>query len=322
MIELKRYKGNPIISPNPENYWESKATFNPGIVQLKGKIYILYRAVSGNNVSRIGMAVTSDGFTIEERLEHPVYVPREEFERKIKGRIETGCEDPRLTIIDGRIYMCYTAFAADIPYVRVALTSIRIKDFLRRRWDKWERPVLISPPGIWDKDACVIKVRRKLYAFFHRPMPAGEPLGIWLSFVNSLDFRRLGWQRGNMIVKSRPGKWDDGNIGIAGPPFKTSEGWVLIYHARCTRDQHYRLGAILLDSDNPSFVLKRLDYPILEPKEWYEKEGLVNNVVFSCGQAVIDNTLFIYYGGADKYTAVATVDLDDLLSELTKDAWW
>jgi len=29
-MKLTRYDGNPILSPNPANYWEDLAVFNPG----------------------------------------------------------------------------------------------------------------------------------------------------------------------------------------------------------------------------------------------------------------------------------------------------
>jgi predicted GH43/DUF377 family glycosyl hydrolase len=48
----------------------------------------------------------------------------------------------------------------------------------------------------------------------------------------------------------------------------------------------------------------------------YEKEGVVPNVVFPCGAAVVRNQLFVYYGAADKAIGVAMVDLDVFLANL------
>jgi hypothetical protein len=65
--------------------------------------------------------------------------------RKLVPGGNSGCEDPRMTKMGDRIYMCYTAYnGKDNP--RVAFTSIAAKDFLARKWN-WAKPVLISPPG-------------------------------------------------------------------------------------------------------------------------------------------------------------------------------
>ena len=310
MIKLKRYENNPIISPVKTRAWEAKATFNPGVLKINNKVYILYRAMSNDNTSCLGLAVSGNGFDIDEREESPFYFPRERFETKMKGNKNTGCEDPRLTLINDRIYMCYTAVGeADIA-IRVALTSISKTDFVKKRCG-WEKPRLISPAGTWDKNACLLerKVKNK-YVFFHRIFP-----DIWIDFKDSLD--NIGWVLGHRYINAGKNSWDDDRIGIACPPIYTKEGWILIYHGRSSRDNSYRLGAMLLDRENPCNVISRLDYPILEPEEWYERRGLTDAVVFSCGCAVLNNEVFVYYGAADTYVCVATVELDELLSELT-----
>jgi len=55
----------------------------------------------------------------------------------------------------------------------------------------------------------------------------------------------------------------------------------------------------MLDGDQPEQVLYRSKEQILAPKEDYERFGKVPNVVFSCGNVILDNRLFVYYGGAD-----------------------
>ncbi|MFA6355137.1 MAG: hypothetical protein WCW65_01800, partial [Candidatus Paceibacterota bacterium] len=91
---FKRGLMNPIIIPKIENSWESKATFNPAAIYLKGKIHILYRTLSNDNTSFIGYASSVDGFSILERLPDPIYVPREDFEMKKIPNGNSGCEDP------------------------------------------------------------------------------------------------------------------------------------------------------------------------------------------------------------------------------------
>jgi predicted GH43/DUF377 family glycosyl hydrolase len=314
MIKLERFNGNPIISPIEDHPWESKATFKAGVIYEDEKVHILYRAVGGDDTSVLGYASSKDGFNIDERLPEPVYVPREEFEKK-HGSGNSGCEDPRLTKIGDRIYMCYTAYDAKTP-TRVALTSIKVDDFLKKKWD-WEKPVLISPPGIDDKNACILseKINGK-YAIFHRIHPC-----IWIDFVENLEFGGDRWIKGSTWYKIRTDKWDSRKVGIAGPPMKTNDGWVLIYHGLNEDDRKYRLSAMLLESDNPTQAIARLDYPIIEPEEPYENEGLRSGTIFSCGSAVINDRLFVYYGGADKHIAVATVDFNALVEELKSKAF-
>ena len=111
MIPIKRFEGNPIISPLLEHPWESKATFNPAAIYEGGKVHIVYRAMSEDSTSVLGYASSKDGFFIDERRDEPIYVPRVEFEKK--SRIEnSGCEDPKITRIGDRFYMCYTAYDA------------------------------------------------------------------------------------------------------------------------------------------------------------------------------------------------------------------
>ena len=317
MVELKRYKENPILEPNPENQWEAKAVFNSAALYLKGKVYLIYRAQSNTNVSTFGLAISSNGYDIDERLEYPIYVPREHFELRYSERCmkNTGVEDPRVTIIDDRIYMLYTAVGERFDYVRVALTSISIKDFLKEKWGKWEKPIPISPPGVWDKDAAILPKRIKgKYFIFHRFFP-----NIWIDTVRSLDFKEKPWIRGYEYIKRRTDKWDCLRIGIGPTPIEVSEGWLVIYHG-VDRNNVYKLGAMLLDKENPTCVISRLDYPILEPKEKYEVEGIVNNVVFSNGAVVLNDELFVYYGGADRCLCLATIELTELIAELLKNS--
>ena len=104
-------------------------------------------------------------------------------------------------------------------------------------------------------------------------------------------------------------------IGGNTPPVKTADGWLTLYHA-VGPDAHYRLGAMLLDLNDPSKVLHRTPDWLIQPEEYYELEGPYQGVIFPCGKVVIDGILFVYYGGADKYVGLATCDLQELLEYL------
>lgn len=313
--QLRRFEKNPIITPIAEHAWEAQATFNPAAIYEGGKVHILYRAMSNDNTSVIGYASSLDGVDILERLPEPIYVPREDFERKAVPGGNSGCEDPRISKLGDMIYMCYTAYDGNGP-PRVAFTGIGIPDFLAHQWN-WIKPVLISPPGLDDKDAAIFprKIGGK-YWFFHR-------LGsdIWIDNIPDLNFdgkaRFLG---GKILMRPRDTAWDSKRIGICGPPIETKDGWLLLYHGISKRTGHYNIRAALLDLENPERILYRTHDTILEPKMPYEKEGVVSNVVFPCGAAIMHNELFVYYGGADKVVGVATINMKALVEGLAKEA--
>ncbi|MFH1705462.1 MAG: hypothetical protein ABH867_00975 [Patescibacteria group bacterium] len=331
MIEIKsrsaqlfKPKENPILSPKKENSWEAFNTFNPAAVYESDKVHILYRAQGYDYISVVGYAVSKDGIHIDGRLDYPVFIPTQPFEDSkgisakevdrffVSGGGYGGCEDPRLTKIDDRVYMTYVAFDGRTP-PRIALTSISLENFLDHNW-LWEKPVLISPPGVVDKSACLLpeKINGK-YVIFHRIFP-----NILIDFVDDLNFDGKKYLKGEYKITVRsPMWWDSRKIGAGAPPIRTDAGWLLIYEGVDDKDAgRYKIGAMLLDLENPTKVLYRSNYPILEPNEKYENEGFKAGIVYPCGAVIIKETLFVYYGGADSYVCVATAPLEKFLEEL------
>lgn len=310
---FKRSEGNPIITPDKSHPWESKATFNPAAIYLRKKTHILYRTLSEDNTSTIGYAESADGVHVDKRYPEPVYVPREDFELKKVSGGNSGCEDPRLTKIGKNIYMCYTAYDGIGP-PRVAVTSISEKNFLEKNW-KWEKPIVITPGGLDDKDTCIFPEKTKgKYFILHRV--GSEICG---DYLKSLNFKADTVRKCIRIFGPRTNSWDSLKVGISAPPIKTKYGWLLLYHGVSKNHNTYRVGAALLDADDPAIVLSRSTDPIFEPEEKYETTGIINNVVFPCGMVERKGILYIYYGGADTVTGVATIPLDILLRALTRD---
>lgn len=308
-FRFERFSGNPILKPTAHE-WESQAVFNPAAIELDGSIHILYRAMGGDNTSVMGYARTQNGFDIAERLSQPVYVPRMEFEMKRRPG-NSGCEDPRIVRMGDDLHMFYTAYDGEHP-ARVAATKISVADFLAHRWN-WSEPTLISPSNVDDKDTCIIpEAIHGRYLMIHRINGR-----VCADYLNAFDFREFEADHCAEMLDVRPGKWDSEKVGIAGQPIKTDKGWLLFYHGVSSVDHHYRLGVALLRLDNPTEVLARSSDPLLEPKEWYERQGVVPNVVFPCGCVNRDNTIFVYYGGADTVTCVATMRMDVVLNALS-----
>ncbi len=300
-VRLTRFDGNPIISPVKSHDWESEYTLNAAAIYLEDKVHILYRAQGKSGVSTIGYASSRDGTHIDKRIDEPIYKPRIDAEMD-------GCEDARITRIGNTLYLFYTALKNGMTHI--AMSTISVFNFLHKNW-KWSPPVIISPTELNDKNACIIsdKINGK-YIIFHRTNHR-----IWVADEENLDFSDGRWIQGNILFEPND-EWYSEKVGIAAPPIKTTDGWLLIFHGLSKSDWKYRLGAMLLDLKNPLTIKALLDYPILEPQAAYEDSGLRPGTVFSCGAVVIANNLFVYYGAGDTTVAVASINLDGLLTAL------
>lgn len=312
-IRLERYDGNPILLPIEGNPWETKLTFNPTAVYDDNKVHILYRAMGNDDTSVMGYASSRDGFHLDERLNYPIYKPREPFELKYHPG-NSGAEDPRITRIDDTYYVCYCAYDGNNP-PRCALTTIAVDDFLAKKWN-FTKPVLMSPPGMDDKDHCIFpeKIRGK-YAIIHRFNPH-----MWIDYVDDLSFSDGKFIGGEIMMSPSVFGWDNIKIGLGGTPIKTERGWVIIYHGISKHDLMYRLGAILLDLENPSLVIGKLPYPILEPEMPYETSGARPGTVFACGNVIINGQLIVYYGAGDSVSGVASTPFQPLVDALVHSA--
>lgn len=305
VLRCDKFSNNPLLSPIESHNWEDKAVFNPATVDIEGCVYIVYRTLSNDNVSRMGLAISKDGLFIDERLAEPIYGPRIEAEK-------VGCEDPRITMIDDKIYMCYTAYDGITP--RIAITWISKSDFLKRAWDKWTLPKLITKPNEANKDGALFpeKINGK-YALFHRLEP-----NMYIDYIDDLDFKDDTFLDCEGKIETGKKLWDGLKIGINNPPIKTEFGWLVFYHGVSEIDHHYRLGAVLLDLKNPIRVIARTLYPILEPEFFFETKGVVDNVVFPCGHVIRDDQIYLYYGGADRVVCGAKIGLSKLLDYLVR----
>jgi hypothetical protein len=186
---------------------------------------------------------------------------------------------------------------------------------LTRDFRRFERFGVIMPPE--DKDEALLPRRINGYwAMIHRPVTS---LGahMWISF--SPDLRH--WGSHKIILEARRGGWWDANkIGLCSPPIETSKGCLTIYHGvrHTASGSIYRLGLALFDLDRPDVCLKRGDSWMFGPEALYERSGDVSDVVFPCGQTIgaDDDTIYLYYGAADSYMAMATGSVRSLLAWL------
>ena len=319
---VKKSHKNPIISPRPDVPWESRATFNSAAILEDDKVHFLYRALGDTDLSVLGYATSTDGTHIDHRSDVPAYIPREPFETPggnkfgsiaahfMSGGGYGGIEDPRITKIDNKLYLTYVAFDGANP-PRVAMSSIDLKDFLDNDWDKWSTPKLISAPGMVNKSAVMFprKINDK-YVMMHRVYP-----NILIDYLDDLEFN--DHLTGHHFIPPRKNYWDSKKVGAGAPPIETKDGWLLIYQSVGYQDpSRYKVGAMMLDIDNPGKVLYRTHMPIIEPNEHYENNGFKAGVVYPCGAVVMKDDLNIYYGGSDSYLCAATANLDEFLDQM------
>ena len=121
------------------------------------------------------------------------------------------------------------------------------------------------------------------------------------------------WREAKMIQQPTY-PWELVQIGNAGSPIETEDGWLVITHAVGPM-REYTLGASLFDLENPEIQIGRLNRPLMTPNE-SEREGYVPNVIYSCGSIVHNNDLIIPYAMSDHSSTYATVNLKELLNVL------
>ena len=323
---LQKFEENPILSPRKEFHWEAYQTFNPAAIAEDGKIHLLYRALGHDGISRLGYAQSDDGINVTERSTEPVYaapfVRRDHRAGPLaysSGGGWGGCEDPRLVCIDNRVYMTFVAFDG-WGSVQMALSWIKLNDFLNQKW-KWTKPVLLSSPGAVHKNWVLFpeKIKGK-YAILHSISP--RILIDYVDYLDEFDNRdgRTYYIKSHYAKDSGQKRWDSWVRGAGPPPIKTRYGWLLFYHAMDKSDPNrYKLGAMILDEKDPTNVLYRSQHPVLEPDEQYENHGHKSGVIYSCGAVVVDGQLLVYYGGADTVSCVAMANLEKFLQALVHD---
>lgn len=333
---FKRYQNNPIIKPDVNNEWEALTVCNPAAWYENGTFYLLYRGAGNDNDHhiRIGLATSKDGFNFVKYPNNPVLSPTED------NYDEGCCEDPRLVKFGNLFYLTY-AYRPFAPgryweeghYVK---PKFDFDDNTPNglRWNMSQTALAISSDLIHFKklgrfteynidNRDVILFPRKIngkYVRFERPMEwIGEAYGckvpsIWINFSESI----MDWPKPKLFMTPTE-DWEDKKIGGSTPPIETKDGWLVLYHGVSSQDDLYRVGALLLDLDDPTKIIAKTKDFLLQPELPYETEGFYSGCVFPTGNVVVGDTFYIYYGGADRFVNVATCSITELLNYLKKE---
>ncbi|MFL1895329.1 pesticidal protein Cry7Aa [Aquimarina sp. 2-A2] len=335
-----------ILLRKTKNSFENEGVFNPAVIQEGPVVHMFYRAVREGNFSTLGYCKLDGPLTVTERSEIPVFSPQESYEFK-------GTEDPRIVKISDTYYLTYSAFDG-INVFGAYATSKNLKQFKRQgiitpkftfeeyselikhNFEKISNKHLLfydlfvryrlaemmkGKIYVWDKNLMFFprKINGK-FAVLHRLFPSIQ----LVTFNDSKELTPEFWKeyitnlRQHIVLLPRY-HYECSHIGGGCPPIETDSGWLLIYHAAemTPTGLIYQASAALLDKNDPTKLLARLKEPLFSPTEPWEKKGVVDNVVFPTGTALFDDDLYIYYGAADQYVAVASVSLQKLLEQLS-----
>jgi predicted GH43/DUF377 family glycosyl hydrolase/serine/threonine protein kinase len=236
------------------------------------------------------------GYSPEQHLSERIIFPSSPTEAN-------GIEDARFVRFvedEGpvRYYATYTAFDGKVILPQILETD----DFLR-----FQISTLNGPEVRNEGFALFPRKVRGLYAMLSRQ--DGE--NIYLMYSDMLHF----WYAKELIAKPQYA-WEYIQIGNCGSPIETEAGWLVLTHG-VSPMRNYALGAMLLDLDDPSRVIGRLEVPFLEP-DANEREGYVPNAVYSCGGLVHERQLIIPYSMSDYASSFATLSLDEVLEAMVR----
>ncbi len=295
---VTRYKGNPILTKNDVPY-PVATVHNAGVVKYQEKYIMLFRSHLLNGRSVIGIAESKDGYDFKVKPE-PFLIPSSDS--KFGEYEEYGVEDLRISKIDDDFLFTYSAYSRH--GVRIGLA--KTKDFKSA-----ERIALITQADLRNVVIFPEKINGQ-YVRLDRPHSEISKWSIWISYSPDL----IHWGNSKLVIKPETYHWDEMKIGPGATPFRTSKGWLNIYHGvfETMSGVVYRLGVALHNLEDPSVIIGVADQWILQPEDPWEITGYVSNVVFTCGAVQEDNgTVKIYWGGADTVMCVGEANVNELV---------
>ncbi|MBE6689520.1 MAG: glycosidase [Ruminococcaceae bacterium] len=313
--------------------YESSLVFNAGVVKYHGQYVMVFRNDYGpvNQQeyeekrtkpvpmfdTHLGIAFSDDGINWkvnEKPFMHQDDVKTDEIRRFY---------DPRLTIIDDELYMC---FAVDTKHgilggigrihnlERLEILSLSTPD---------NRNMVLFPEKI-----------NGMYVRLERPFPVygrggKDRFDMWISQSPDLKF----WGNSQLLMGVEDVPYANDKIGPAAPPVRTDKGWLTTFHAvdidpergkngwATAWKKRYCAGIMLLDLENPYKIIGYSKQPLIAPDTEYETsdEGFRGQVIFPGGMILEDNgEVKIYYGAADTVECLATANVNDLIALCTE----
>jgi beta-1,4-mannooligosaccharide/beta-1,4-mannosyl-N-acetylglucosamine phosphorylase len=314
---IRRHPANPVLASKHVPY-PSSQIFNAGVVKFRGQYIMIFRADRFDKAKRceagtvVGLATSADGVKWEVRPE-PLRI------LELGGEVRRAY-DPRLTVLDGRLYLCFAVdtrhgirggFAVTDDLEHFEVLSLSAPD---------NRNMVLFPERIGGR-----------FARLERPFPVygsggrgPERFDIWYS--DSADGKY--WGNSQLVLGSEQVPYCNNKIGPGAPPIRTPRGWLALFHYVYKDEKRvlkgweptpwtklYGAGVLLLDLKAPWRVIGMSREPLLLPEAEYETDGFRGSVIFPGGLVPEeDGSVKIYYGAADTVEALATARIEDLLA--------
>ncbi|OGM15430.1 hypothetical protein A2V56_02870 [Candidatus Woesebacteria bacterium RBG_19FT_COMBO_42_9] len=311
MVKLIRHPNNPLLTPDRNNEWESSAVYNPSVAKIGDKYVMVYRAFDSNGKSTVGLA---EGSSPTSFLKRRLFIkPENNWE-------EFGCEDPRVVKVEDKYFISYTAISTWPPTIE----GIKVGMAITTDFSKVE---VKHPVTTFNSKALGFfseKINGK-YAAILAADTDKKPPKIALAYFDKKEdiWSETYWNDWYSHIDGHVfniPKRDEDHFEVGAAPVKTQSGWLLIYsyiENYFTGSQGWRIEAVLLDPVDPFKILGRTQEPLLYPIEDYEIYGNVHNIVFPSGALIEGDDLFVYYGGADTVSCVASCKVKDLVADIS-----
>lgn len=314
---IHRYNGGaPVLSAKDIPY-AADCIFNAGVAKHQGKYVMVFRndfdhiPHGGFKDCVVGVAFSDDGKNWEVR--DTPFLTRDSLGDPDVTRVY----DPRLTVMDGKCYLCFAVDTHHGLRGGIAVTEDFEKIEVLSLSEPDNRNMVLLPEKVGGT-----------YVRLDRPMPVysrgKDRFDLWMS--RSPDLRYWGDHKLVLGVEDVP--FANDKIGPGAPPIKTKDGWLTLFHA-VQRDESrgkngwedkwtkcYHAGIALLDLEDPSKVLGMSKVPLLAPEtSWEADDGFRTNVIFPGGMILEDDgEVKIYYGASDTVECLATADVNELIA--------
>jgi len=315
---IRRYEKNPILTKHDIPY-PAELIFNAGVTKFNGRYVMCFRNDygvteeeyrNGNHdlKTNIGLALSDDGIHWNVR-------PTPVFSYAADGFLRAY--DPRLSVIDGKCYLCFAVDGNPGIAGGIAVTEDLETFEILYLSEPDNRNMVLFPERIGGK-----------FVRLDRPMPTygkggGEKFDLWLSRSNDCRY----WGEHRRVLQGEDIPFCNSKCGPAAPPIKTRAGWLTLFHAVWiyqdnrfvswdTAGWHklYTAGLMLLDLEDPSKILGIAKDPLIVPSTPYELNGYRGSAIFPGGMVLEDSgEIKIYYGAADTVECLATADVDALI---------
>jgi beta-1,4-mannooligosaccharide/beta-1,4-mannosyl-N-acetylglucosamine phosphorylase len=324
---ITKHQNNPILAATDAPY-PSSLVFNAGVTKYEGKYVMVFR----NDVAKedgkldfhetdLGLAFSDDGISWDVQNTPCFSMEQWDSAITIDGKFQSEevrrLYDPRLTVLDGKCYMCCAidtrhgvlgGIAVTEDFHNYEIITVTVPD---------NRNMVLFPEKVGGN-----------YFRLERPFPVyarggGDRFDIWSGASPDLVY----WGKHDLVLGVEDVPYANNKIGPAAPPVKTPKGWLTTIHAVDKDDsrgkngwedkwqKRYTAGIMLLDLDDPSKVVGMSKEPLIAPEEPYETDGgFRNDVIFPGGMILEDSgEVKIYYGAADTVECLATADVGDLI---------